>query len=735
MPHPFAGSPGQGQSDRNGGPGARLYRTGDRVRWLPSGDLEFLGRIDRQVKIRGFRIEPGEIEAVIAGHPGLAGAAVLVQGEGLDKRLVAYVVADPAGSGGSGGPAASELRAFLRDRLPEHMVPAFFVPLAELPLTTNGKVDRRALARTGTRSGGLADGATDGGDPPQGPVQEKIAVIWQELLGVEGVGAHQSFFDIGGHSLLATRLVSRVWDVLGADLSLRAVFESPTVAGLAAEVERSLAEAAGPEAAAPAAPPLVPVPRDRPLPLSYAQERLWFLDQLEPGSASYNVPAAVRLAGDLDLSALAATLTGIVRRHEALRTTFASSDGEAGPIQVIQPPHPVPLPLIDLADMSDREAREERARDLARAEALRPFDLRNGPLLRAGLLRLADDDHILLLSMHHIVSDGWSMGVLVHELGVLYAAFHQGRSAPLPTLPALPVQYADFAVWQRAWLAGDELERQVGWWRQQLHGAPAVLELPADRPRPAVQSYRGSGVPVALGPDLSAAVADLGRRTGTTPFMVLLAAFQALLGRVSGQDDLVVGSPIANRRQGEVENLIGFFVNTLALRGDLSGDADGDPGFEVLLARTREATLGAYAHQDVPFEKLVRSPPARAEPCPCPDLPGHARPAERPGRSAGAAGPAPDAARARRRSRQVRPPPGAGRGLHGARRQSGLCAGPVRPHDRGPPGRSPRDAAHGGGGPTGAPSLGAAAADRGGGSSAAELEWDGRAVPCRDLPA
>jgi amino acid adenylation domain-containing protein len=585
VPHPYAETSGQ-----------RLYRTGDRVRWLPDGTIEFLGRIDRQVKIRGFRIEPGEIEAVLAAHPGLAGAALLVQGEGIDKRLVAYIVAGPD------GPSASELRAYLRDRLPEHMVPAFFVPLPELPLTANGKVDRRALTRTAARPAGAA-GGEEGGDPPQGPVQEKIAAIWQELLGVEGIGAHQSFFDLGGHSLLATRLVSRVWDVLGADLSLRAIFETPTVAGLAAEVEKSLAETAGPDASTPAAPPLVPVPRDRPLPLSYAQERLWFLDQLEPGSASYNVPAAVRLAGDLDLPALAETLTAIVRRHEALRTVFAPShsDGEAGPVQVIRPPAPVPLPVIDLAAFSDRE---QRAVDLARAEALLPFDLQNGPLLRAGLLRLAAADHILLLSMHHIVSDGWSMGVLVHELGALYAAFHQGRPAPLPPLP---VQYADFAVWQRTWLAGEELERQVAWWRQQLHGAPAVLELPADRPRPAVQSYRGSGVPVALGPNLSGAITDLGRRTGTTPFMVLLAAFQALLGRVSGQDDLVVGSPIANRRQGEVENLIGFFVNTLALRGDLSGDAGGDPDFEALLARTREATLGAYAHQDVPFEKLVEA--------------------------------------------------------------------------------------------------------------------------------
>jgi amino acid adenylation domain-containing protein len=565
-----------------GEPGARMYRSGDRARWTAAGELEFLGRVDQQVKVRGFRIEPGEVEAALEAHPAVREAVVVARDGGPGgRRLVGYVVAEE----GAEAPAAAELRAWVGARLPEYMVPAALVALEGLPLTPSGKTDRRALPEPGPSA---EDGP--GYAAPETPTEEILAGIFAAVLGVEAVGAHDDFFALGGHSLLASRVVARARKPLGVELPLRDVVEAPTVRALAARADALLRAGA-----ADGAPPLVPVPRGGPLPASFAQRRLWFIDRLEPGSAAYNLPAALRLRGRLDVPALRRTLAEVVRRHEALRTVFAEDAGE--PVQVVRAPGPVALPVADLGRLAPA-AREAEAARLARAEALRPFDLAAGPLLRAGLLRLGPDDWALLVGMHHTVSDGWSLGILVREVAALYAAFAGGAASPLPELP---VQYADFAAWQRARLAGPVLDAQVGWWRDSLAGAPPLLEVPTDRPRPAVQGGAGESAPFAVPAEVVAGLRALARGEGATLFMALLAGWQLLLARWSGQDDVVVGTPVAGRTRVETEGLIGFFVNTLALRAR----TDADAPFRALLARTRETTLGAYQHQEVPFERLV----------------------------------------------------------------------------------------------------------------------------------
>jgi acyl carrier protein len=479
------------------------------------------------------------------------------------------------------------LREAARARLPEYMVPSAFMVLEAFPVTANGKVDRGALPAPDTLG---SRGETY--VAPRTPAEERMAAIWAEVLGVERVGGEDNFFELGGHSLLATQLVSRVREAFRTELPLRAVFEAPTLAELARRVEALRAEAV----ADAGAPPLVPVPRDgSPLPLSFAQQRLWFIDQLEPGSTAYHMPSVLRLRGPLDPRVLERALGEVVRRHEALRTTFGESEG--APFQVVHPAGAARLEVTDLSRLASAE-REAEARRLAQEETLRPFDLRAGPLFRTRLLRLGEDDHVLVLAMHHVVSDGWSMGVLDRELATLYEAFARGEPSPLPELP---VQYADFAVWQRAWLSGEVLERQIAWWRERLAGAPPVLELPTDRPRPATAGPRAGHVFRVLPPETAQGVRALARREGATLYMVLLAALDLLLARWSGQEDVVVGTPIANRTRRETEGLIGFFVNTLALRADLSGN----PSFQALLGRVRETTLGAYQHQDVPFERLI----------------------------------------------------------------------------------------------------------------------------------
>ncbi|MEW5931706.1 MAG: amino acid adenylation domain-containing protein, partial [Gemmatimonadota bacterium] len=557
VPDPFAAEPG-----------ARMYRTGDRVRWLADGTLEFLGRLDRQVKVRGFRIEPGEVEAVLRQAPGVADAAVEVRADARGEgRLVGWVVAEEARRG--------EILAFARTRLPEYMVPAALVALGEFPLTPSGKVDRRALPDP---EAGAADDTA-----PSTPTEEVLAGIWAEVLGLEAVGAGEGFFALGGQSLLATQVVSRIRRVFAVELPLRAVFEAPTVRALAARAE----EARRGAGAAPA-PPIERVEHDGPVPLSFAQERLWFLEQMRPGEGLYTIPVALRLAGALDADVLARALTEIVRRHEALRTAFPVLGG--GPVQVVRPAAPVRL-RVEPADSVGA---------LVREEMLRPFDLEAGPLFRLRLARLAGGDHLLLVVLHHSIGDGWSAGVLLRELAALYRAFAAGASSPLPEPP---VQPRDHAAWQRRHLEGAALDAQLAWWRERLAGAPPVLELPTDRPRPPVPGFRAGTVRFALDAELTASLKALSRREGATPFMTLLAAWQLLLSRYAGQDDVVVGTPIAGRTRAELEGLVGFFVNTLALRTDLSGD----PRFPELLGRVREATLDAYARQDLPFERLVEA--------------------------------------------------------------------------------------------------------------------------------
>jgi proline-specific peptidase len=558
-------------------PGSRLYRVGDLARRRPDGELEYLGRVDHQVKIRGFRVELGEIEAALARHPGVREAVVMARDDGdRGKRLVAY--ATPRGV------ASSELRSFLRESLPDYMVPTAFVHLDALPLSPNGKIDRRALPDPGAPAAAPAPVSAS-----RGPVTEALTALMAEVLGVEGVGESDDFFELGGHSLLATRLAARASRLFGVEVPVSAVLLHPTPAALAAQFL-----AGG--AASSSVRPVRPLRRaaGEPLPASYAQRRLWFLDRLEPGSPVYHLPGAVRLTGPLDADVLEDALAEVVRRHEALRTVLRDERGE--PMQVVEPPPAAVLSRFDLAGSPEPEAAAAR---LAREVATAPFDLARGPLFRALLLRRGPEDHELLLTLHHVVADGWSLGILLAELAALYEAFAAGRPSPLPELP---VQYADWAVWQRERMAGEALESQIAWWRQRLAGA-VPLELPADRPLAAPGPSRGGTSAASLPPALAAELERLARGAGATPFMLLLAAFQAQLARYAGTAAVAVGSPVANRGRAEVEGLIGFFVNMLVLRTPV----DGDPGFRELLARTREACLGAYAHQDVPFERLVEA--------------------------------------------------------------------------------------------------------------------------------
>ncbi|MBW8877601.1 MAG: amino acid adenylation domain-containing protein, partial [Acidobacteria bacterium] len=557
-------------------PGARLYRTGDLGRWLSSGELEYLGRIDHQVKLRGFRIELGEIESQLRSL-GLVREAVVLAREDRpgDKRLVAYVV-------GREGLAldTARLRERLASKLPEYMVPSAFVVLDWLPLTASGKVDRRALPapEMGERGEYVA---------PRTEIERWLCEIWEELLGVERVGIEDNFFDLGGHSLLATQVVSRVRSALGVEVPLRTIFECPTIEGLSArlpEVNEGLV-----------LPAIEALARRERFALSFAQQRLWFIDRLEGDSTQYNIPVAVRVKGDLDAEAFARSLSTLVERHESLRTVFQEIDGEV--FQVIREDAGFRLAARDLSGL-ELDEREREVRRLALEDARKPFDLSRDLLLRVSLLTLATDEHVVLLCMHHIASDGWSMVVLVKELGKLYKAYRAGEKNPLPPLR---VQYADYAQWQRQWLQGEVLEAQLSYWRRQLAGLPQVHGLPLDRPRPARQGFEGGEHIQRLGRELRDRAEVRCRESGVTLFMFLQAAFSVLLSRYSHEQDIVVGSPIAGRVHRDVEPLIGFLVNTLVLRSDLSGN----PRFLDFLETSRQTILDSYAHQHVPFEMLV----------------------------------------------------------------------------------------------------------------------------------
>jgi amino acid adenylation domain-containing protein len=560
--------------------GDLVHKTGDMGRLLEDGNFEYLGRRDEQVKVRGARVELKEVENAVRGQAGVRDVAVIEREDASGYTyLCAYLVL-------AEGVQTVTVAEALEQELPDYMVPSAYVEMEELPRTISGKVDRRALPEMGANEGGAEYVG------PRTPVEELLAESWGKLLGRERVGIEDNFFRMGGHSLLATQVMSRVRESFGVEVGLRVLFEHPTVRGLGEVIEEKLRGADGLEA-----PAVGKVNRGGELKLSYAQRRLWFLDQLEPGSSFYNIPAAVRLQGTFEIASLEQSFREVIRRHESLRTRFGVVNGV--PVQLIDEAPEFTLALLDLSTLAEAE-REGEARRVATEEAQRPFDLSAGPLLRASVVRLTEQEHVLLCTMHHIISDGWSMGVLIRELTTLYAAYISGQESPLPELG---IQYADFAHWQREWLQGEVLERQLGYWKEQLAGAPAVLELPIDYPRPAVQTFRGAHQSMNFSAELTTGLKALTQRSGVTLFMTLLAAFQTLLSRYSGQDDIVVSTGIANRNRAETENLIGFFVNTLVLRTDLSGN----PSFDELLRRVREVTLGAYAHQDVPFELLVEA--------------------------------------------------------------------------------------------------------------------------------
>ncbi|HEU0076497.1 MAG TPA: amino acid adenylation domain-containing protein, partial [Longimicrobiaceae bacterium] len=568
-------------------PGGRMYRTGDLARRRPDGTIDFLGRADRQVKVRGVRIELGEIESVLARHPAVEAAVVVSRQDGPgDASLAAYFI--PAADG-EWTPAG--LQAHLRGRLPEHMVPSAFVALEEFPRTSSGKLDTKRLPAPVRGGAGEDDGFASGQVPPRSPVEEMVHEIWAEVLRTDPIGVHQSFFELGGHSLSALQLIARMQAVFAAEVPLRTLFETPTIAGLAAFVERARGDGTALQA-----PPLVPLPRDgSPLPLSFAQQRLWILNQMEPESDAYNLFNLVPLPAGVDAEALEGALTEIVRRHEVLRTTFPAGEGIGE--QRIHAPGPVRVAVADFSGHPEGE-RVAAARGFVGAEVAVPFDLEAGPLLRATLIRTGESEATLLLVMHHIVSDAWSMGVVQEELAALYEARPGGEPSPLPELP---VQYADYARWERSWLQGDVLETQLAYWRERLEGAPQVISLPTDRRRPPVHSYRGGSQALRLPGELTDALRRLCQRESVTVFMAMLAAFKVLLQKYGAGDDVVVGTHVAGRSRVEVERLIGFFVNALVLRTDLSGD----PSFAAAVGRVRDTALGAFAHQHLPFERVV----------------------------------------------------------------------------------------------------------------------------------
>ncbi|MBV8853817.1 MAG: AMP-binding protein, partial [Sinobacteraceae bacterium] len=562
-------------ADRFGAAGSRMYRTGDLARWRSDGVLEFLGRADAQVKVRGFRIEPGEVEAVLVRHASVAQAAVIARAEGGggSQRLIAYVVAS-AGARVDG----LELRAHVGRSLPEHMVPSAFVVLDRLPLTPNGKLDRRGLPAPEVT-------ASVSGRAARTVQEEVLCALFAEVLGVGGVGIDDNFFALGGHSLLATRLISRIRSTLDVELAIRVLFEAPTVAALAQRLRDAQPARSGLGL------------RERPaeLPLSYAQRRLWFLHRLEDASAPYTIPLALRLRGELDRAALAAALTDVVERHESLRTIFPERQGV--PRQEV-----LACSAAKIALAVEVVSEGELAGALS-AAAWAPFDLAREVPLRAHLFALGEREHVLLLVLHHIAGDGWSLGPLLRDLGEFYAARRSGRVA---VLPALPVQYADYTLWQREVLgseeeAGSAISRQLSFWRERLEGLPEEIALPFDHARPALSSYRGGSVPLALSAQLHGGLVELARASGASVFMVLQAGLAALLTRLGAGEDIAIGSAIAGRTDSALDDLVGFFVNTLVLRTDTSGG----PSFRELIGRVRAGNLAAYGHAELPFERLV----------------------------------------------------------------------------------------------------------------------------------
>ncbi|MGD9899868.1 MAG: amino acid adenylation domain-containing protein, partial [Calditrichaceae bacterium] len=572
MPHPY------------GMPGERIYRTGDVGRYLPDGNIEFLGRSDNQVKIRGFRVELGEIETALQDHESVKTAAVsLREDKNGDKRLIAYYVAVSDDTISS-----AALKEFLADRLPDYMIPAAYISLDRLPLTPNGKVDRRALPNPDQNQ--ILEQLTAEYLEPKTDTEIEIAGIVGDLLNIDKVGSQHNFFDLGGHSLLATQLVSRIKKTFNIEFPLRKVFEFPAVSGLALCVDEALL--AGEKIIVP---PILPMPRDRDFPLSFAQQRLWFLDQLEPESPFYNIPEIYRIKGDLNINVFEEGFNEIIRRHESLRTVFLTLNGS--PVQKIFDEYRISIKVTDLKHLKSAEKENEIQR-ISREKSLEPISLNTLPLFHIELLKIGNHDYAVIMVIHHIISDNWSSQVMMRELSVIYDAFLHKRPSPLAHVK---LQYADFAFWQRSWLKGDVLDKQLKYWRNQLDGIPPVLELPTDRPRSAMQTFKGAYLPFSIDKNLADRIKKLSHEENATLFMVLLAAFQTLLYRYTNEEIISVGTPIANRNRPEIEGIVGFFVNTLVMRANISGKIS----YRQLIQNVRETALGAYAHQDVPFEKIV----------------------------------------------------------------------------------------------------------------------------------
>lgn len=579
IPDPFAQLPGQ-----------RLYCTGDLARRLPDGQVDFVGRSDQQIKLRGFRIELGDIEAALIQHPSVQETVVILdERQQNETRLVAYVVLKSLTR-----ISGSDLRSFLKRKLPDYMVPSVFIEMSSLPTTPNGKIDRRALPA-------VAPVRTDLEEPfvaARNPLEEIVARIWADLLGLERVGIHDDLYELGAHSLMLTRAAARLRDQFNVEIPLRCFFDSPTVAYLAEALKTNLEGAEQLDLK-----PIKPVPRNSDLPLSFAQERVMFLHQLYGPNKAYNAQVSLSFKGNLNVEALARSLAELVRRHEILRTTFTLKEGQ--PVQLIHEPEERKLQVIDLTSLPS-EMREQRLNQAMRDEMDRTFSLDSLPLIRWVLVRLTPEEHVLLQVEHHFLHDGWSFSVLLRELFQIYKAFSQGLPSPLPE-PA--IQFADFAVWQRQFMEGEAAQNQLAYWKEKLAGAPALLSLPTDSPRPPVPTFRGNAVRLELPANLSRSVRELSHRSGCTVFMSMFACFVALLHRYTNQEDFCIGTGLANRRWKETEGLLGMIINTIALRADLSGD----PSFAELLHRIREVTVGAYANQDLPFDRVIEAvQPARS---------------------------------------------------------------------------------------------------------------------------
>ncbi|MDN9009505.1 non-ribosomal peptide synthetase [Brevibacillus laterosporus] len=560
----------------------RLYKTGDIVRYLPDGTLSYIGRKDDQVKIRGFRIELGEIEAVLGQHPEIRDAVVIMrEDQNSNKQLIAYFT-----TYNQEMLSASELRSYTEKKLPVHMIPAAFIYLDHVPVTPNGKVDRKALPAP------LIE-REESNTPFIEPITETEVILsgfWKEIVGIDRISIIDDFFNSGGHSLLATQLLSRIYHTFHIEISLRTFFENPTIQAMGKQIDEIIAS--GEQSVSV---PLVPVSRDSDLVLSYTQQGVWFIEQLEPGSATYNVPVANTLKGNLNIDALERAVNEIIRRHEILRTSFISKDGK--PYQVSHPFQSIRIPVIEMSDVPASE-RHQCIIEMANEDANRPFDLTKCPLVRFLLFKKDDENYVFYYTMHHLIMDGWSLQIFTHELSVLYEAFSQGKQSPLPEMQ---LQYADFAAWQRKWLDGKVMNQQLAYWKKQLAGDLPVLQLPIDRTRPSVASGAGQRDTLVMPKELVAKLHVLCKRQGVTLYMALLSAFKVLLSRYSGETDILVGSPIANRTRLETEGMIGFFANTIVLRSQLADN----PTFIELLKQVREVTLEAFSNQDVPFEKLV----------------------------------------------------------------------------------------------------------------------------------